>query len=160
MQTKLGADVAETQRVATENARIVAALSNVSTGVMIADADRRIIFMNKAVETLLRDAEGDIRKELPNFSTGSLMGSSIDGFHRNPSHQRQLLETFTQAHRTQIELGGHTIALTANPVFDGDGKASAPRWSGPTGPRKSPPSGRSTRSSQPPSGASCPTASP
>jgi methyl-accepting chemotaxis protein len=122
MQTKLGADVAEAQRVATENARIVAALSNVSTGVMIADADRRIIFMNKAVETLLRDAEGDIRKELPNFSTGSLMGSSIDGFHRNPSHQRQLLETFTQAHRTQIELGGHTIALTANPVFDGDGK--------------------------------------
>ena len=46
MQTKLGFDVAETKRVADENLRIKIGLDNVSTGVMIADSSRKIIYAN------------------------------------------------------------------------------------------------------------------
>ncbi|MEK7737013.1 MAG: Tar ligand binding domain-containing protein, partial [Pseudomonadota bacterium] len=47
MQIKLGFDVAEAKRVADENLRIKIALDNVSTGVMIANPERVIIYANK-----------------------------------------------------------------------------------------------------------------
>ncbi|MBU0593545.1 MAG: PAS domain-containing protein, partial [Gammaproteobacteria bacterium] len=62
MQTKLGFDVAETKRVSDENLRIKIGLDNVSTGVMIADNARNIIYVNKSVVNILGKAEADIRK--------------------------------------------------------------------------------------------------
>ena len=122
MQTKLKADITETQRLLAETTRIRIALDNVSTGVLIADAERNIIYMNKAVGRVLGEAEADLRKVLPNFDSKALMGASIDVFHKNPGHQRQLLESLSSPHKAQIEIGGRTMALTANPVFDAEGK--------------------------------------
>jgi methyl-accepting chemotaxis protein-1 (serine sensor receptor) len=121
MQTKLSADVQETRRLLAENTRIRNALDNASTGMMIADPDRTIIYMNKEIERLLTDAEADLRKVMPNFRVDQLIGGSIDSFHRNPAHQKQMLESLTTVHRTQISVAGRTFALAANPVFDGAG---------------------------------------
>ncbi|MBI3479053.1 MAG: Tar ligand binding domain-containing protein [Nitrosomonadales bacterium] len=118
MQIKLGFDVADALRVSNENLRIKIGLDNVSTSVMISDPERKIIYMNKAVHELMAVAEADIRKALPDFSAAKLMGGSIDAFHRNPAHQKAMLESLSTTHCTQIELGGRTFALAASPVIN------------------------------------------
>lgn len=121
----------EAEAVAAANARIRSALDNVTTNVMIADNERNIIYMNKTVTEMLQRAEADIRKALPNFEVGKLLGSSIDQFHQNPEHQKRLLATFTSTFRAQIQVGGRTFALIANPVLGDNGErlGSVVEWS-------------------------------
>ncbi|MCG8611758.1 MAG: methyl-accepting chemotaxis protein, partial [Pseudomonadales bacterium] len=101
------------------NTRIKQALDNVSSGVMMADANRDIIYMNQAVVNVLSEAEEDIRKDLPAFSVQGLLGKSIDQFHKNPAHQKGILDKLTGNHTAQIEVGGRHMYLTINPVFEG-----------------------------------------
>ncbi|MEQ1635385.1 MAG: methyl-accepting chemotaxis protein [Methylococcales bacterium] len=122
MQTKLGFDIDETRRLLDENTRIRNALDNASTGMMIADNDRNIIYMNKAVTQTLTVAEADLKTALPDFNAAKVMGSTIDVFHKNPAHQKQLLATLNTTFKTKLMLGGRTFALSANPVFDNQGK--------------------------------------
>ncbi len=122
MQAKLDADVSETRRLANENLRIRNALDNVTTNVMIADKDYNIIYMNQSQKDMLAAAEADLKKVLPNFNVNKLIGESMDLFHRNPSHQRQLLERLTGPYRTQITVGGRTFCLIASPVVNDRGE--------------------------------------
>ncbi|EGM70011.1 methyl-accepting chemotaxis protein I (serine chemoreceptor protein) [Shewanella sp. HN-41] len=57
-------------------------LDNSGNSFMIADSNRNIIYANKAVITMLSEAEADIRKELPQFSVAKVVGSNIDIFHK------------------------------------------------------------------------------
>nr|WP_308419950.1 methyl-accepting chemotaxis protein [Chitinibacter bivalviorum] len=105
-------------KAASDNVRVKIALDSVSTSVMIADADRNIIYCNRAVDRLLQNAEADIRKELPQFSARNVIGVNIDSFHKNPSHQRSMLDRLTSEHRASIVVGGRTFALIVNPVLN------------------------------------------
>jgi len=93
------------------------ALDNSGNSFMIANADREIIYTNKAVIEMLRKSEAVIRKELPQFSVDGLIGSNIDGFHKNPAHQRMMLERLKTTHIAEIILGGLTFKLILNPIF-------------------------------------------
>ncbi|PTS85096.1 methyl-accepting chemotaxis protein [Pseudomonas sp. HMWF032] len=107
---------------AQSNARIKSALDNVSSNVMIADNERNIIYMNRTVTAMMQNVESDLRKVLPTFEAKRLLGGSIDQFHKKPEHQKHLLATFTSTFNTQIEVGGRTFALIANPVFSDSGE--------------------------------------
>ncbi|KAF0098213.1 MAG: hypothetical protein FD187_3100, partial [bacterium] len=122
MYIRLGFDVAEAKRVAADSLRVKIALDNVSANVMMADKDRHIIYMNKAVEAMFRVAEADIRKQLPNFDAGKLLGASIDSFHKNPSHQAQLLASLNGTYKSTLSIGGRTMTVVANPVLDERGE--------------------------------------
>lgn len=104
-----------------EAIKLIAA-DSITANLMVADADLKIVYMNKAVVALLKEAESDIRKDLPKFSTASLIGSSIDVFHKNPAHQRNLLESLTATHRATIQVGGRSFDLIATPLSDGSGR--------------------------------------
>ena len=106
------------RRVSEENLRVRQALDNVTTNAMIADRDGQIVYMNKSVREMLQVAESDIRKEMPHFDSGKLLGANFDRFHKNPAHQRRLLENLTSTYTAQISLGGRTFRLVANPVMD------------------------------------------
>ncbi|QRM20528.1 PAS domain-containing protein [Dechloromonas sp. TW-R-39-2] len=118
MQIKLGCDVAEANRVSEENLRIKIGLDNVATNVMIADDGLNIIYMNRAVHEMFAVAESDIRKDLPQFSRSTLMGSNIDIFHKSPAHQRGMLDKLSGTHRASIKLGGRTFSLAVTPVIN------------------------------------------
>ena len=122
MQDKLKRDMGETRRVANEMLRIKIALDNVSTGVMIADAERHIIYANRSVQRILGSAEADIRRDLPNFEASKLIGSSIDQFHRNPAHQARLLSELRSTHPAAMTVGGHAMVIVANPVANEQGE--------------------------------------
>ena len=118
MQTKLGFDVAEARRLSDENLRIKIALDNVSTGVMIANNERTIIYANKSVQKILKGAESAIRQQLPNFDADRMVGVNIDTFHKNPAHQANLLATFTSTYTANLEIGGRYLRVSASPVIN------------------------------------------
>lgn len=130
MQSKLKKDVGEAKRAANEMLRIKIALDNVSTGVMIADAGRNIIYMNKSVQQILQGAESEIRKVLPEFKVDQLMGKNIDIFHKNPSVQANLLASLKAPHTAALQLGSRHMTVTANPVLNSEGErlGSVAEW--------------------------------
>ncbi|WJW76425.1 methyl-accepting chemotaxis protein [Thiohalobacter sp. IOR34] len=130
MQIKLGFDLDEARRQGDAAQRIKVALDNVSTNVMVADNDGNIIYLNQAVEEMMRDAEEDLRKDLPEFSADRLLGSNIDSFHKHPEHQRELLARMTDTHHARVSIGGRSFDLVANPVVDAAGNrlGTAVEW--------------------------------
>jgi methyl-accepting chemotaxis protein len=109
------------QRIANENLRIRNALDKCSTNVMIANADNIIVYMNETVTSMMRGNESELRKVLPQFDARHLMGQSIDLFHKNPAHQRDLLAGLRGTYRTQMVVGGLSFTLSASPVVDASG---------------------------------------
>ncbi|WP_161973629.1 methyl-accepting chemotaxis protein [Hwanghaeella grinnelliae] len=110
------------QQVAAENKRVRVALDNCTANVMVADNNYEIVYMNQAVLEMLRGREADIRKTLPGFDTSKLIGTNIDSFHKNPSHQRGMLENLKGSYHTNITVGGLDFALVATAIVNDEGE--------------------------------------
>ena len=109
-------------QIAQENRRVKIALDSASANVMVADNEFNIVYMNEAVSNMMKDAESDLKKDLPKFDSNNLIGSNIDVYHKNPAHQRQMVGAMSGQYNTQIIVGGRTFALTANPIEDDTGE--------------------------------------
>jgi len=107
--------------LAAENLRVKNALDKCSTNVMIANADCEIAYMNESVAEMMVKNESDLRKVLPQFDARKLIGANIDVFHKNPSHQRNMLANLKSTYKTEIVVGGLTFGLVANPIVDEKG---------------------------------------
>ena len=46
----------------------------------------------------MREAEAELRKVLPKFDSSKLIGANMDMFHKNPAHQRKMLDALTGTH--------------------------------------------------------------
>ena len=121
MQSKLRAQIEAERAQAEENARVRAALDNVSSNVMVADPSFKIIYTNQAVRSMLNEAEVDIRKDLPQFSSANVMGSSVDVLSKNPTADRRLYQDLRGANTSEVTLGRRTFKVVANPVSDSHG---------------------------------------
>lgn len=104
------------------NARIVQALNKTSSNIMIADAKNDILFMNETVTSMMQRNEAELRKVLPQFDARTLIGRSIDVFHKNPAHQRSMLASLSSTYRTQITVGSLTFGLVASPIISDSGE--------------------------------------
>ncbi|TGJ99152.1 methyl-accepting chemotaxis protein [Leptospira semungkisensis] len=102
--------------------RIKTALDNVTTNIMMADQNLKVTYMNKSIHQMFSDAEEDIKKQLSQFRLEALMGTNIDAFHKNPAHQRNLLKDLTKTFRSNIEIGGRSFDLIANPILTNSGE--------------------------------------
>jgi methyl-accepting chemotaxis protein len=118
MQIRLGFDMVEQRRVSDEMTRIKIALDNVSTGVMIANSNREIIYANHSVKRILKGAESAIRKALPNFDADNMIGVNIDTFHKNPKHQADMLATLSKTYVANLVISDRHMRVTASPVFN------------------------------------------
>jgi methyl-accepting chemotaxis protein len=105
--------------VNSKNAAKVLALDAHQANVMVADASLNITYMNPAVMDLLKEAEADLKKELPKFSVAALIGSNIDVFHKNPSHQRNMLAALKSRHSATITVGNRVFDLLVTPLKQG-----------------------------------------
>ncbi|WP_374661758.1 methyl-accepting chemotaxis protein [Inhella sp.] len=116
VQTRLGFEFADTKRRAEQAERIRQALDAAATNMMVADASYTIVYGNASLKQMLQEAEADLRKELPAFQASSVIGTNIDQFHKNPAHQRQMLDGLQGVHRTRLHIGGRRFDLIVNPV--------------------------------------------
>ncbi len=122
VQIKISYDIMAAREEAERAGRIQQSLDNVTSNVMIADQDYNITYMNQSAIALFKNAEADLKKDLPNFNSDTLLGSNIDIFHKDPSHQRQLLSQLTDTYVSDIQVGGRHLRVIANPVMDSNGK--------------------------------------
>lgn len=119
---KLGDDLAQAQQANTDSLRIIRGLENAQSSVLISNANLEIIFANKAAKKLFVEAENDIRKQLSDFRADKLLGTNIDVFHKNPAHQRNLLENLKDATVAHLNLAGRTMQVIAKPVIAENGE--------------------------------------
>ncbi|NPV20762.1 methyl-accepting chemotaxis protein [Bradyrhizobium aeschynomenes] len=105
------------------NAAAMAALAAnaITARVMVADDKLNIVYMNDAVMELLRGAEADLKTQLPHFRVDALIGTNIDVFHKDPTHQRRMLQALASEHRATIKIGKWTFDLVAQPLKNPDG---------------------------------------
>ena len=122
LQIRLGYQVEETAKQAKINARIVSALDAASACVMIANSDNRIVYANRAIRQMFREAERDLQRAIPGFTADKVTGGSIDQFHAHPEHQQRLLRELKAPHQTRIEVGGRKLDLIVTPVIAEDGE--------------------------------------
>ena len=99
-----------------KDAAKLGAIDMITANIMIADAGLNIIYMNPATRDLLQEAESDLKKELPRFSMSTLIGSNIDIFHKNPSHQRNMLAALKTQHKATIRVGQRIFDLIVTPL--------------------------------------------
>jgi len=118
MQTEL---FGRLSRERNEAMRIKAALDGADANVMIADTHLDIVYMNRTLTEMFEHRESTMRSVLPEFDASELVGRNIDVFHKNPAHQRAMLEKMTSVFRTEIAVGDLRFNLTATPVFSESG---------------------------------------
>ncbi|MFN3718750.1 MAG: methyl-accepting chemotaxis protein [Rhizobium rhizophilum] len=94
-------------------------LEVITANIMIADVNLNIRYMNTATKELLKEAESDLKKELPRFEFDKLIGSNIDIFHKNPSHQRNMLASLKNQHKATIWVGHRAFDLIVTPLKNG-----------------------------------------
>jgi len=94
-------------------------LEVITANIMIADEKLNIRYMNNATKALLKEAESDLKKELPRFDFDKLIGSNIDIFHKNPSHQRNMLDSLNNQHKATIWVGHRAFDLIVTPLKNG-----------------------------------------
>jgi methyl-accepting chemotaxis protein len=109
-------DVTERKRVAAEQSRLTSMLENSPTNVLLADRALNITYVNPASLALLRKLE----RHLP-VKAESVLGSSIDIFHKNPAHQRKILsDPRNLPVRANINIGPETADLLVTAIYDQD----------------------------------------
>jgi len=107
--------------------RIKASLDQVRTPVLIADQDYTIFYANRAADEMFRSHQNDFRNLVKGFDAGNVMGANIDIFHRNPSHQRQILDHLNGPIITDdlVFCNNFIVRVGATPVLDESGQRIA-----------------------------------
>ncbi|MDI1229991.1 MAG: methyl-accepting chemotaxis protein [Methylobacter sp.] len=122
MQQQLLGRITAERKAADETLRVKIALDNVSTGVMIADNDRNIIYANQEVIKILDKTEIGMGKQLSKASIDNLVGAKMDDFHANPTNQASMLAALTGTHEASMMMGGRSMVVIANPVINEQGQ--------------------------------------
>jgi len=89
-------------------------IDNAPVNILYADRNYTITYANAQSLATLQKLE----KYLP-IPVNRVVGSSIDVFHKNPSHQRQMLANYRNLpHRAIIKLGPEKLDLLVSAIFD------------------------------------------
>jgi methyl-accepting chemotaxis protein len=116
------ANVTETKAKELEVARLQAAVDGSSTALMMCDENRVITYCNIAVIELLTNRLTELRQVFPSLDLSTVVGTCIDDFHKDPSHQARILSDVNNLpYNSQIELIGLHFDLTATAILDPDG---------------------------------------
>jgi len=116
--------VTEAVRQEAEAARLLQMVDNMPLNVMTADPndDFKINYINQTSLNTLRP----LQKLLP-VPVDKLLGSSIDVFHKNRSHQRKILaDPKNLLHKAKIRLGDEVLDLSVSAVMDKEGRYLGP----------------------------------
>lgn len=92
---------------------------------MMVDRDLVVTYLNDSSTQLLNAHQATFRSVWPEFNPNKILGMCIDQFHKNPQHQRNLLDNPANLPlKTDIEIGPLTIALTVTASYTAAGEYS------------------------------------
>ena len=122
---KYATDISEQKRLEEEARRaadLAQALKTCQASVMIADNDLKIVYMNNDVIRMFRERESVLRQHFGRFDVDNLIGTCVDDFHKNASHQRSMVEKMSQPYNTTINVGPLVFELFATPWVNTHGE--------------------------------------
>jgi methyl-accepting chemotaxis protein len=91
--------------------------------IMLADADRKITYVNPSLRKMLGRYARQLQSKWPHFDPEKLIGQSIDGFHRNPSHQAGIVRDLSRMPmNTEINVAGVEFGLNVSALTDAEGR--------------------------------------
>jgi methyl-accepting chemotaxis protein len=116
-------NVTETRARERDVYRLQSAVDSATTNLMMCDADLKITYANPAVIEMLRLRQTELRKIWPTLDVDNLLGTCIDGFHKNPAHQRALLGDKNRLPaKGEIDLGDVQFEVNATYVAGPNGE--------------------------------------
>ncbi|BBN58829.1 methyl-accepting chemotaxis protein [Hydrogenovibrio marinus] len=91
-------------------------LDKTDCNVMIADKNYNITYMNERLKDLFEEKYEQIKSEFPSFDIKNLIGSNIDIFHKNPAHNRAMLDQMPDEMKANIKISNlhfelHVMAM-------------------------------------------------
>ncbi len=117
------ADVTDRRVKELEVARLQSAILGAQTNIMLCDEDLTITFVNPAVVKMLSRRQDELRQIWPSFDPNNLIGQSIDQFHKNPAHQRALLQDPARMPASaEIKVGDLEFRVNATMITGPDGE--------------------------------------
>lgn len=95
-------------------AQIAGLVENNPVNMMYADKDLNLVYVNPTGKEVLRGVEGII-----GMKVDEMIGQSIDVFHQNPAHARNILaDPRNLPHRAEIVVGEATFDLLVSAIYD------------------------------------------
>jgi methyl-accepting chemotaxis protein len=112
-------DVTEKRAKEEQAARLQKAVDGAQTAMMMIDRDLTITYVNESTRELLKNNEEVLRSLYTGFSADNIVGTCIDIFHKNPAHQRRLLQDARNLpYETDIQVGPLTFHIRASAIHD------------------------------------------
>ncbi len=111
MQRELRTRIEKEREAAQVNARIRTALDVAASGMMLTDAQGRIVYVNEVVRDALVKGEAALRERAPAFRAAEVLGSGIEVFWKEDSGA-----TAKTTQRGRLSFGGMHFDLVATPV--------------------------------------------
>jgi methyl-accepting chemotaxis protein len=106
-----------------EVTRLSRALENAESAFQICDKDLKIVYMNQRALDIFTARAADCRKRWPGFDPNKLVGSCIDGFHRDAAHQRKLLSDPSRLpFKAEGQIGDFEFQVNASYIADEHGQ--------------------------------------
>ncbi len=103
------------REVGRESARIRAALDRSAAKVMVADANDRIVYVNKALLRFFAEAQEDFRSAFPGISAQDLLGNVMAIIRRNAGSDRIGSQTLG-VRTSRFDIGRRTVEVTLAPI--------------------------------------------
>lgn len=121
LQTRMGFELSETKRLATENLRIVTSLDKASVGVTVSDDGNALIYMNEAAGCLWASMESGIRARMPGFDASAMLGKPLAASFEDRVVQAAYSERMTGPREFEMPLAGRDLHLAVTPIYGADG---------------------------------------
>jgi len=129
---KYAADITESRIREEAGVRLQSTVDGAMVAMMMIDRDFNITYANKSTIDLLTKHEAVLASVYPGFKAGNILGTCIDTFHKNPAHQRQMLDDPANLpYQTDIQIGDLTFALNVTAMLNPEGQyiGNALEWS-------------------------------
>ncbi|RKZ79889.1 MAG: chemotaxis protein [Candidatus Parabeggiatoa sp. nov. 1] len=106
-----------------EALRINQALDHVTTSVLIADTDNKVIYANESAQQFFQQTEALIRQEMPHFQAKNVLGMSVDRFHQQAAAYRgDIDQDSTKTSHTLVTLSGLKLDISMTQVINAEGQ--------------------------------------
>ncbi len=99
-------------------------LEHAPINVMIADAEERVVFVNRKAREILTELEDELARYIPGFKASEVVGGSIHRYHRDPEAVRRILHALQpgQAHKGEITPGPFVFEHETRVLTDRQGR--------------------------------------
>jgi methyl-accepting chemotaxis protein len=119
---KFATDITAATSTREQAMMLKSAINNVTTSIMMVNRDFIVTYVNETTKELLVNNAAEFRKVFPGFDEKKIVGTCIDIFHKNPSHQRRILsDPRNLPYRADIAVGPLKFSLCVNASFDVEG---------------------------------------